>query len=487
MRNDMIRNESKPAIWHKRGAQLCACLLLSGGWLFYADISLKAQSFQTDLGLYEFEVFSPTILLAGDHPTLVIFDLFNRGFDSVQSDTPLNIQIFLSRDNTFGNADDISIGQMKVNVDLPWPSNPVNVKLDANFPSDIPKLANFTIPANACGSYLNMYMVVTFAAGSNYTDPWAYPNSQDNVGSLGFRSQVSNPTGPPPTIASITILSSAADSSSVTWQVTFSEAVTGVDSADFTLTQLSGSLSGYGITSLQLPSANRANVIASTGSGSGVLRLDVRNNATINNSCGVRMNTGFTSGAPYTINRTGTPQLPQVAGVVVPSQSNGPVASVDVLFSTPIDINTFTYQDVVLTRDGTPVALDATIVAGFISGTTYRINGLATFTAGPGSYILTVTGGGIMDPSGNAVTGAVSGAWNNSPSPNAFLIYVNRGYAGSIADGSVSFPFQTVVRGYQAVQAGGTMRIFGGSYPEQITMNKAVRLEATNGVVTIGR
>ena len=55
-------------------------------------------------------------------------------------------------------------------------------------------------------------------------------------------------------------------------------------------------------------------------------------------------------------------------------------------------------------------------------------------------------------------------------------------------EGAICTPFQTVTDGYGAAQNGNIIRIFSGNYPEALlNMNKQLLLQATNGVVNIGR
>jgi hypothetical protein len=97
-----------------------------------------------------------------------------------------------------------------------------------------------------------------------------------------------------PTVVSITRSSPAGPPrpSSVTFLVTFSETVSGVSTADFSLT-ISG-LSGVSLTSATGSGATRT-VTVNTGTGNGTLRLNVPSNATIADSYGFNI-----TGIPYT-------------------------------------------------------------------------------------------------------------------------------------------------------------------------------------------
>jgi hypothetical protein len=66
-------------------------------------------------------------------------------------------------------------------------------------------------------------------------------------------------------------------------------------------------------------------------------------------------------------------------------------------------------------------------------------------------------------------------------------IYVS-GHATSPFWGTERHPFPTVLQGTQAVPSGGHVVIFGPStYPENLTLNRAMTLSVENGPVTIGQ
>ena len=96
---------------------------------------------------------------------------------------------------------------------------------------------------------------------------------------------------------------------------------------------------------------------------------------------------------------------------VTPDPRNTPVSSVELRCRKTIDLSTFNYQDLTLTRNGTAVPLASAVTVSLASGTTYSIGGLSSFTAAEGSYVLTVNGAGIKDPAGNSGTGTASDSW----------------------------------------------------------------------------
>ena len=89
------------------------------------------------------------------------------------------------------------------------------------------------------------------------------------------------------------------NSSTVTWRVTFSESVTGVDATDFTLTPLDGSATGT--ISAASGSGSEYTVTVSSLSGIGTLRLDVKSSGTgIASATSTALSGGFTYGQTYT-------------------------------------------------------------------------------------------------------------------------------------------------------------------------------------------
>ncbi len=95
---------------------------------------------------------------------------------------------------------------------------------------------------------------------------------------------------------------------SLTFSVTFSEAVTGIDSGDFSLTT-TGNISGATLTNIS-GSGNNYTISIFTGSGDGTLRLDILDNDSIINSAGSPLggtgasNGNFNTGETYIIDKT---------------------------------------------------------------------------------------------------------------------------------------------------------------------------------------
>jgi MSHA biogenesis protein MshQ len=111
----------------------------------------------------------------------------------------------------------------------------------------------------------------------------------------------------PPTVSALARASlNPASGSTVTWTVTFSESVTGVDASDFAL--VGSGVSGAAITSVS-GSGTTWSVNASTGSGSGSLALNLVDNDSIVDGAGNRLGgtgsgNGNNAGEVYTIDKS---------------------------------------------------------------------------------------------------------------------------------------------------------------------------------------
>src|SRR5262249_6698229 len=89
-------------------------------------------------------------------------------------------------------------------------------------------------------------------------------------------------------------------------------------------------------------------------------------------------------------------------GPVAPNPRNESVSTINVTFSEPINLATFTTNALALTDNGGPNLITNKVMIKLVSGSTYRISGLAKLTAAEGRYILTVNSAGVLDQHGNA-------------------------------------------------------------------------------------
>jgi len=118
---------------------------------------------------------------------------------------------------------------------------------------------------------------------------------------------------------------------------------------------------------------------------------------------------------------------PQVlaVGPVVPDPRNEPVASIAVLFSEPVELASFDWQDLSLTRDGQPVPLDDSVAIEPLGGASYAVHGLVPFTSAEGEYQFSVDASGVRDLLGNFGTGQGQTTWTMDLTPPSIVDVVD--------------------------------------------------------------
>ncbi len=200
------------------------------------------------------------------------------------------------------------------------------------------------------------------------------------------------------------------NAASVSFAVTLSEAVTGVDAADFALTT-TGSTTGASVSSVS-GTGSVYTVAVNTGTGSGTLRLDVADNNTIlaggNPLGGASSGDGnFTAGQTQTIDKT--------APAVVSSNRAGasPTAATNVDF-------TVTFNEIVTGVNAADFGLTATGLVGSSVGAVSGSGTLYTVTVATGSGSGTIRlnvldDDSIVDAVGNPLgaAGAGNGAFTS--------------------------------------------------------------------------
>jgi hypothetical protein len=141
--------------------------------------------------------------------------------------------------------------------------------------------------------------------------------------------------GPPVVISSMRAGASPTNATSVDFTVTFSEPVTGVDTADFSLTTTG--VSGMFVTGVSGSGATYT-VSVNTGSGNGTIRLNVLDNDTIQNLAGKPLASGFASGEIYTIDKSITLTLTSIGAqdgwVLESSETSGIGGSINSTLTT---------------------------------------------------------------------------------------------------------------------------------------------------------
>jgi Ca2+-binding RTX toxin-like protein len=141
----------------------------------------------------------------------------------------------------------------------------------------------------------------------------------------------------------------------------------------------------------------------------------------------------YNSTGSYTIvYGTGDATNLQVTDVVdvTPDPRTLSVSTIDVQFSKAINSASFDYTDLVLTRNGSNVAIaPAGVTVTQVSDKTYRVSGLTEETTVDGEYQLTVNANGIQDPAGKAGVGSASDTWVKKSINPGTLAFNNTEYS----------------------------------------------------------
>jgi hypothetical protein len=140
-------------------------------------------------------------------------------------------------------------------------------------------------------------------------NPLGGPNVGDGNFNTGETYTIDKSMAVPPTVtSSLRADSDPTQAANVDFTVNFSEAVTGVDTSDFSLTT-TGAVSGASIAYVN-GSGNTYTITVNTGNGDGGLRLDVLDDDSILNASGVPLggagagNGNFTTGEAYILDKT---------------------------------------------------------------------------------------------------------------------------------------------------------------------------------------
>lgn len=200
-----------------------------------------------------------------------------------------------------------------------------------------------------------------------------------------------------PTVAEVSATNPfITNASTVNYQVTFSEAVTGVDVSDFLL---STNINGAAIQNIS-GSGNTYIVSINTGNGDGTLRLDLTDNDSITNSTGNPLggtglgNGNFTSGTTYSIDKS-APSIISITRASV-NPTNAATADFYVTFSEPVtgvDVSDFSLA--------TNMGASISNITG--SGNTYTVS---VFT-GIGDDVVKldfIDNDSVMDMAGNSTS-----------------------------------------------------------------------------------
>jgi uncharacterized delta-60 repeat protein/CSLREA domain-containing protein len=226
------------------------------------------------------------------------------------------------------------------------------------------------------------------------------PTNTPTPTSTATRTATATQTGSPSVVSISRANTNPTAATSVKFTVKFSEVVTGVDAADFSLT-LTGVTSAK-VTAVSGSGATRT-VTVSTGNGNGTLRLNVIDNDTIRDAAGNKLggaglgNGNYTAGQSYTIDKT----APKVISSVRVNSSTTNLASVKFTVKFSEVVTGVDAADFSLTLTGIKGA-KVTSVSG--SGTTRTV----TVSTGTGNGTLrlnVIDNDTIRDAAGNKLGG----------------------------------------------------------------------------------
>ena len=223
------------------------------------------------------------------------------------------------------------------------------------------------------------------------------------LGNNSSSADVSPVVNPPPVVSSINLASSSpSNAATLSWTVTFSEAVKNVVSADFVLAQ-AGGVTAASISSVS-GSGTTYTVTASSGTGNGTLGLNLVDDDSIlavDNGAplaGPGAGNGNFTGQVYAVDKTG----PSVTLDQASSQAD-PTATSPIHFTVAFSesVTGFDASHVSLSGAAAPTA--ATVTG---SGSSYdvAVSGMST----SGAVIATVTAGAVQDAAGNGSTASTS-------------------------------------------------------------------------------
>lgn len=289
-----------------------------------------------------------------------------------------------------------------------------------NMPTGTVSFTTLAIEAADNGTVPQSFTIGTsaFAKGTNVIAVEVH-QAKANTPDMAFDLELTATSAPPPidetppTVISVNRQNPTTEStsaSSLTFRVTFSEKVTGVDAADFTTTT-SGTASGS-VTSVVAVGTTGSTYDLAVGSvsGEGTIRLDLKASDTgITDVAGNAISGGYTSGQSYTILPPDqTP--PEVVSIDRHNPTTETTNATSVTFRaafseavTGVDVTDFVIIAASGAVNGT-LASNAVAAAGS-DGTTYDVTVSAISGTGTLRLDLKSSGTGIADKAGNAING----------------------------------------------------------------------------------
>lgn len=259
----------------------------------------------------------------------------------------------------------------------------------------------------------------------------------------------------PPTVVSITRASAnPSNAENVSFIVSFSEAVTGVNADAFTLS--TEGLSGASISGVS-GSGTLYTVVVNTGSGNGTLQVEVNASGTgIQDAAGNPLYGGFSTGEVYTIDK-----IPPAVVSVTRSGANPTHAATvgfTVTFSEPVS----GVDEADFTPTGELSGVSITGVSG--SGAIYNVS-VSTGT-GDGALQLDVnaSGTGIQDLAANAFSAGFTGGEPYTLDRTApIVLSITRQGSGLTGEVAFTVTFSEPVNGVD--EADFTLSVLAGAFP----------------------
>ena len=293
------------------------------------------------------------------------------------------------------------------------PTNAASVSFIVTFSKDVTGVDSADFSLSTTGSIAGASVGSVSGTGTTYTVSVATGTGSGtlrldlNASGTGIQDPLGNPisggftTGEEytvdkiaPTVVSITRAgANPTNAASVSFIVTFSKDVTGVDSADFSLST-TGSIAGASVGSVS-GTGTTYTVSVATGTGSGTVRLDIPATASITDATGNGLSAlPYTSGESYTVDKTALTVTINQAATQSDLASSGPIRFM-VVFSKPINLATFTTSDVILggTAPGTLTVTLLEITPH--DGTTFEVS--VSGMTGNGTVTATIPAGVVQD------------------------------------------------------------------------------------------
>lgn len=248
------------------------------------------------------------------------------------------------------------------------------------------------------------------ALGLNLVDDDSISDTAGNAlggtgaGNGNFTGQTYTVDRTAPTVSSIaTAAANPTNATAVSWTVTFSESVTGVDAADFAVAR-TGTVSASSAISSVTGSGTTYTVTATTPSGEGTLGLNFVPNGTVLDALTNVATAAFT-GATYTVDRTAPTRT---ALEMLDTNANGKVDQIRVTFNETLASSTAT-APWTLANVPSGGTLASVSTSGSVATLTLAEGaGAPDTTVGSLTVALAASATGIRDPAGNQASFAAA-------------------------------------------------------------------------------